>query len=91
MTEEKGLPEDVADKIGAYVKLKGGRDLLETLSKDENLTKNASASAGIADMALLFDYMDVFNITGKVWISIIAWDGWIGWNGSCIYMYIDVL
>ncbi|CDH54973.1 histidyl-trna synthetase [Lichtheimia corymbifera JMRC:FSU:9682] len=66
MTEEKGLPEDVADKIGAYVKLKGGRDLLETLSKDENLTKNASASAGIADMALLFDYMDVFNITGKM-------------------------
>ncbi|KAI7876262.1 histidyl-tRNA synthetase [Lichtheimia hyalospora FSU 10163] len=66
MTEEKGLPEDVADKIGGYVKLKGGRDLLETLSKDENLTKNASASAGIADMALLFDYMDVFNITGKM-------------------------
>lgn len=72
MTEEKGLPEDVADKIGGYVKLKGGRDLLETLSKDENLTKNASASAGIADMALLFDYMDVFNITGKVWMDSIG-------------------
>lgn len=74
MTEEKGLPEDVADKIGGYVKLKGGRDLLETLSKDENLTKNASASAGIADMALLFDYMDVFNITGKVCIALLLWD-----------------
>lgn len=74
MTEEKGLPEDVADKIGGYVKLKGGRDLLETLSKDENLTKNASASAGIADMALLFDYMDVFNITGKVRMTILHSD-----------------
>ncbi|KAI9311820.1 histidyl-tRNA synthetase [Dichotomocladium elegans] len=64
MTEEKGLSSEVADKIGEYVKLKGSRDLLEKLSKDEALSKNASASAGLADMALLFDYMDVFNITG---------------------------
>lgn len=66
MTEEKGLPEEVADKIGEYVKLKGSRDLLEKLSKDENLTKNESASQGLADMAILFDYLDVFNITHKV-------------------------
>ncbi|KAL1934706.1 hypothetical protein VTP01DRAFT_6888 [Rhizomucor pusillus] len=66
MTEEKGLPEEVADKIGEYVKLKGSRDLLEKLSKDENLTKNESASQGLADMAILFDYLDVFNITHKM-------------------------
>lgn len=66
MTEEKGLPEEVADKIGEYVKLKGSRDLLEKLSQDENLTKNESASQGLADMAILFDYLDVFNITHKV-------------------------
>lgn len=66
MTEEKGLPEEVADKIGEYVMLKGGRDLLEKLQKDEKLTQNASASQGLEDMALLYDYMDIFGITDKV-------------------------
>ncbi|KAI7864187.1 histidyl-tRNA synthetase [Spinellus fusiger] len=66
MTEEKGLAPEIADKIGAYVKLKGGRDLLELLLKDEVLTKNASALAGLEDMALLFDYLEAFEITDKM-------------------------
>lgn len=66
MVEEKGLAPECADKIGEYVKLKGGRDLLEILKKDDVLTKNASASAGIKDMELLFDYLDVFEVTGKM-------------------------
>ncbi|KAI9484357.1 histidyl-tRNA synthetase [Zychaea mexicana] len=66
MTEEKGLPEEVADKIGEYVKLKGGRDLLEKLNADEALSNNASAKQGLADMGLLFDYMDIFDITKKM-------------------------
>ena len=66
MTVDKGLDEAVADKIGTYVKLKGGRDLLEKLAKDEELTKNKSASEGIADMQLLYDFMDAFEITEKV-------------------------
>ncbi|KAI9257138.1 histidyl-tRNA synthetase [Phascolomyces articulosus] len=66
MTEEKGLPSDVADKIGEYVKLKGSRDLLEKLKADETLTKNASASKGLEDMTTLFDYLDIFDITHKM-------------------------
>ncbi|KAL0075692.1 histidyl-tRNA synthetase [Phycomyces blakesleeanus] len=66
MTEEKGLAPEVADKIGEYVKLKGGRDLLERLLADENLTKNTSALAGLQDMELLFDYLDAFEITEKM-------------------------
>ncbi|KAG1313912.1 hypothetical protein G6F64_001883 [Rhizopus arrhizus] len=66
MVEEKGLAPECADKIGEYVKLKGGRDLLEILKKDDVLTKNASASAGIKDMELLFDYLDVFEVTEKM-------------------------
>ncbi|KAI8365969.1 histidyl-tRNA synthetase [Radiomyces spectabilis] len=62
MTEEKGLAPEVADKIGEYVKLKGGRDLLEKLFKDAILTGNKSASEGLADMALLFDFLEVFGI-----------------------------
>ncbi|KAI9306373.1 histidyl-tRNA synthetase [Cunninghamella echinulata] len=66
MTQDKGLDESVADKIGEYVKLKGSRDLLEILTKDEQLMKNKSASEGIQDMALLFDFLDAFEITDKM-------------------------
>ncbi|KAG2226122.1 hypothetical protein INT45_011739 [Circinella minor] len=66
MTEEKGLPEDVADKIGEYVKLKGGRDLLDKLKADEVLSKNASAAKGLEEMTTLFDYLDIFDITQKM-------------------------
>ncbi|ORX45086.1 histidyl-tRNA synthetase [Hesseltinella vesiculosa] len=66
MTVDKGLEEAVADKIGVYVKLKGGRDLLEKLQQDEELTKNKSASEGLADMALLYDFMDAFGISEKM-------------------------
>ncbi|KAI7847694.1 histidyl-tRNA synthetase [Circinella umbellata] len=66
MTEEKGLPEDVADKIGEYVKLKGGRDLLNKLKADEVLSKNASAAKGLEEMTTLFDYLDIFDITQKM-------------------------
>ncbi|KAI8079835.1 histidyl-tRNA synthetase [Halteromyces radiatus] len=63
MTQEKGLDAEVADKIGEYVKLKGSRDLLEKLLQDEVLTKNKNAAEGLADMGLLFDFMDAFEIT----------------------------
>ncbi|CAO3647937.1 unnamed protein product [Cunninghamella blakesleeana] len=66
MTQEKGLEEAVADRIGEYVKLKGSRDLLDILTKDEKLMSNKSASEGIQDMTLLFDYLDAFEITEKM-------------------------
>lgn len=66
MTVEKGLEEQVADKIGEYVKLKGGRDLLEKLLQDKVLTANKNASEGLADMSLLFDFLDAFDITQLV-------------------------
>ncbi|KDQ18236.1 hypothetical protein BOTBODRAFT_53021 [Botryobasidium botryosum FD-172 SS1] len=65
MTEEKGLDPAVADKIGEYVKLKGGPELLTQLKADP-LASNASAKAGMNDMELLFKYLDVFGITPKM-------------------------
>ena len=62
MVEEKGLAPEVADKIGEYVKHKGGRDLLQLLQKDETLMANASASAGLKDMEILFDYLEIFEV-----------------------------
>jgi len=66
MTEEKGLAEEVADKIGEYVVLKGQKDLLSKLQADEKLMANASMKAGIEDMELLFTYLEAFNALENV-------------------------
>ncbi|RCI07024.1 Cytoplasmic and mitochondrial histidine tRNA synthetase [Rhizopus stolonifer] len=62
MVEEKGLAVESADKIGEYVKHKGGRDLLEMLKKDTVLMANANAAAGLKDMETLFDYLEIFDV-----------------------------
>lgn len=66
MVAEKGLDEKVADEIGTYVSRRGGRDLLEILQADEKLSNHVQAKEGIRDMALLFDYLDVYGITDKM-------------------------
>jgi len=66
MVEEKGLDENVADTIGEYVKLKGGKELIETLRNDDRLKDNASALAGLDDLALLFKYTEIFGCDDKI-------------------------
>ncbi|KAK6332821.1 Cytoplasmic and mitochondrial histidine tRNA synthetase [Orbilia brochopaga] len=66
MTEQKGLDPDVADKIGAFVLKKGSRELLEELEKTESLAGNETIKKGLADMRVLFDYLDIFDVTPKV-------------------------
>ncbi|GAA5938257.1 histidine--tRNA ligase [Sporobolomyces koalae] len=66
MTEEKGLDGAVADRIGEYVKLKGGPELVERLRQDEKLAGNKTAMEGVEDMALLFKYLDIFNVTRRM-------------------------
>lgn len=66
MTQEKGLAEEVADRIGEYVVQKGQHDLLKKLQADERLTSNASMKAGMEDMDLLFNYLDSFNALQNV-------------------------
>lgn len=66
MTEEKGLAEEVADQIGEYVVLKGQKDLLGKLQADKKLMANASMKAGLADMELLFTYLEAFNALENV-------------------------
>lgn len=66
MVDEKGLAEEVADKIGEWVVLKGGKDLLEKLQKDESLSANESMKKGMADMELLFDYLECYDATSAV-------------------------
>ncbi|KAI0652587.1 histidyl-tRNA synthetase [Trametes meyenii] len=66
MTEEKGLDPASADKIGEYVKHKGGLELLDTLKADAALLANANAKAGIDEMAILFMYLKSYNVLDKI-------------------------
>lgn len=66
MVDGKGLDGAVADLIETYVMNKGGRELLDKLLQDERLTANASAKAGLDDMALMMDYLEAFNVLDKI-------------------------
>ncbi|KAF8066870.1 hypothetical protein FPV67DRAFT_1496776 [Lyophyllum atratum] len=65
MTEEKGLDPAIADKIGEYVKHKGGRDLLATLNADPVLTANQRAKEGLGEMGILFDLLEAYQVMDK--------------------------
>ena len=72
MVEEKGLPEAVADQIGEYVKLHGGKELLEQLAGDSKLMAVQDAQLGIGDMRLLLQYCEMFGVLDKV--SGLTWE-----------------
>lgn len=56
MIEEKGLQPEVADKIGEYVRLNGGTELVDQLLSDEKLKKTSTAVKGLEGMQLLLRY-----------------------------------
>jgi len=66
MVEEKGLSEEVADKIWEFVQKRGGRDVLEALRQDQRVMDNQNLVAGLEDMELLFGYLEAFGVLDKV-------------------------
>ncbi|KIK68467.1 hypothetical protein GYMLUDRAFT_54097 [Collybiopsis luxurians FD-317 M1] len=66
MTEEKSLDPTVADKIGDYVKHKGGPGLLNELLADAALSSNASAKQGLEEMGILFEFLTAYNVIDKI-------------------------
>ncbi|EDO41764.1 predicted protein [Nematostella vectensis] len=66
MVDEKGLEGSAADRIGEYVKLSGGMNLVERLAQDGELMKNKNAKEALEDMELLLQYCELFNVTEKV-------------------------
>lgn len=63
MVVEKGQPEEVADRIGEFVKYNGTiREVLAILKQSESLLANASAKQGMDEMEILADYVDAFDI-----------------------------
>lgn len=66
MIDEKGLSEEVADKIGVYVRMNGTDELVTTLAKDDLLTTSKMAVQGLEAMAQFFEYIKLFNIEDVV-------------------------
>lgn len=62
MIEEKGLSADQADKIGEYVQLNGGIELVEKLLEDEKLKAVPSAVKGLEGMKLLLHYCNIMGL-----------------------------
>lgn len=70
MVEEKGLAGEVADRIGEYVKLHGGLELLEKLCADTQLVAVKAAEEGLSNMRLLLHYCDLFGVLDKVCVYV---------------------
>ncbi|XP_064633027.1 histidine--tRNA ligase, cytoplasmic-like [Lineus longissimus] len=66
MINEKGLSPIVADKIGTYVQLNGGTELIERLLKDPHLSANEAAVDGLEQMKLLLRYCDLYGVLDRV-------------------------
>ncbi|KAG5634742.1 hypothetical protein H0H81_000937, partial [Sphagnurus paluster] len=66
MIDEKGLDPTIADKIGEYVKHKGGPELLERLNADAVLAANGRAKDGLVEMGILFTLLDTYKVLDKI-------------------------
>merc|ERR1719309_743061 len=60
MVEEKGLDEAAADRIGEFVRMSGGEELIEKLLSSK-LAESKSAKQGLEDMKLLLRYSSIYG------------------------------
>ncbi|XP_311269.6 histidine--tRNA ligase, cytoplasmic isoform X2 [Anopheles gambiae] len=66
MVEEKGLSEEAVGRIGQFVTLHGGTELIERLAADETLRGIKVAMEGLEDMRLLLQYCEIFQVADRV-------------------------
>lgn len=66
MVGEKGLTPEVADRIGEYVQVNGGLEMIEQLLQDPHLSQNKSSLDGLNDMKTLFEYLKLFGVTSQI-------------------------
>ncbi len=69
MVEEKGLAAEVADRIGQYVKLHGGKELVDKLNSDPALVAVKEAKVGLEEMGLLLRYCELYGVLSKVGVA----------------------
>ncbi|KAG7288119.1 hypothetical protein NEMBOFW57_007642 [Staphylotrichum longicolle] len=64
---EKGIPDEVADRVGGYVRRSGGmREMLESFASDAELRANERVMEGVADMTLLASYLVAMGVADRV-------------------------
>jgi histidyl-tRNA synthetase len=70
MTEEKGLPADVADRIGEFVVLRGKpMDLLNKLTDEAErhpLAIHPESAAALAELKILFEFLEGMGALGPI-------------------------
>ncbi|KAJ2950475.1 hypothetical protein O0L34_g8719 [Tuta absoluta] len=66
MINEKGVTPDAADRIGEYVRLNGGTELVDKLLQDEKLGKTKAAVEGLEGIKLLLQYCELLGIKDKI-------------------------
>lgn len=70
MINEKGLNENVADKIGVYTQLSGHMELINKLMQDDALNKLSSAVKGLDDLKRLLNYCHIVGIHNDVIVDL---------------------
>ena len=65
MVEEKNLDPAAADRIGEYVRMAGGLDLVEKLESSD-LVKSKTAKEGLEGMKTFLRYCDHYGCTDVV-------------------------
>lgn len=70
MVTEKGLNEDVADKIGVYTQLNGHAELIDRLLQDDALNKIPSAVQGLEDLKRLLNYCQLVGTQNDVIVDL---------------------
>ncbi|TGJ87901.1 hypothetical protein E0Z10_g826 [Xylaria hypoxylon] len=74
MVEEKGLPDEIADEVGKYVRRSGTlSEMIKTLQPEQRANENIKA--GLNDMNLLVSYPEVLDVSDKVSFDLIAAGG----------------
>lgn len=66
MTQEKGLDETIADKIGEYIKMSGSTELIDELQKNEHLNKIPSVTKGLEELKSLFHYCKILGLEEEI-------------------------
>ncbi|XP_034232123.1 histidine--tRNA ligase, cytoplasmic isoform X1 [Thrips palmi] len=62
MIHEKQLDPEAADRIGEYVRLNGGLELVEQLLADPKLKTSKAAQAGLESMKLFLNYAKLYKV-----------------------------
>lgn len=84
MVNEKGLNEDVADRIGEYTQLNGRMELIDKLLQDDALQMHPSAVKGLEDLKRLLDYCHIVGIQNDVIIDLSLARG-LDYYTGCIF------